>query len=58
MAKLVPHVITSLLDGVRPRLSRASKLVDWLTTGLRRTVDWYRSQRSATQNGMSCRESP
>ncbi len=139
--KLVPHVITSLLDGVRPRLSRGSKLVDWvyiddvvtailaaarrpeangqvieigsgeqvsvartvatirdilgttltaefgalpdrpfdhdqcthldaaarlldwrpatgLTTGLRRTVDWYRIQRSTTQNTMSCRENP
>ncbi|GAA5114864.1 NAD-dependent epimerase/dehydratase family protein [Haloechinothrix salitolerans] len=140
-SKLVPHVITSLLDGVRPRLSRGSKLADWvyiddvvtailaaarrpdangqvieigsgeqvsvartvatirdilgtpltaefgvlpdrpfdhdqrshlvaadrlldwrpdigLTTGLGRTVDWYRNRRSAPQNSMSRQENP
>ncbi len=139
--KLVPHVITSLLDGIRPRLSRGSKLVDWiyvddvvtailaaaerpsarghvieigsgeqvsvartvatirdilgteltaefgarpdrpfdhdqhahlgdaaqlldwrpatgLTTGLRRTVEWYRNRRNAPQNSMSYLENP
>lgn len=29
-AKLVPYVITSMLDGVRPRLSRGSKRIDWV----------------------------
>ncbi|WP_034273110.1 NAD-dependent epimerase/dehydratase family protein [Haloechinothrix halophila] len=29
-SKLVPHVITTLLGGVAPRLSRGSKLVDWV----------------------------